>query len=159
MNNVVIKNRISKGIIKRDYLDFDYTKQPLTNSEELDTWRSQGYYHKSFLGSMFNGKNPMPEWIDEIPEALIKKINVPNNFSAKSESHFSNGINSFSTKNKQTSNNQYDIKIGAMVKHDKFGSGMVTGYEGNENDLRIQIKFKAHGVKWLAMEYAKLTKI
>jgi hypothetical protein len=70
MNNVVIKNRISKGIIKGDYLDFDYTKQPLTNSEELDTWRSQGYYHKSFLGSMYNGKNPMPEWIDEIPEAL-----------------------------------------------------------------------------------------
>jgi len=98
-------------------------------------------------------------FLDEIPEALIKKINVPNNFSAKGESHFSNGINSFSTKNKQTSNNQYDIKIGAMVKHDKFGSGMVTGYEGNENDLRIQIKFKAHGVKWLAMEYAKLTKI
>ncbi len=46
-----------------------------------------------------------------------------------------------------------------MVRHDKFGSGMVTGYEGNENDLRIQIKFRGHGIKWLAMEYAKLTKI
>ena len=54
---------------------------------------------------------------------------------------------------------QYKIKIGSMVRHDKFGSGIVTGYEGNENDLRIQIKFSDHGIKWLAMEYAKLTKI
>jgi hypothetical protein len=36
---------------------------------------------------------------------------------------------------------------------------MVIGYEGGENDLRIQIKFKSHGVKLLAMEYAKIEPI
>jgi DNA helicase-2/ATP-dependent DNA helicase PcrA len=45
-----------------------------------------------------------------------------------------------------------------MVNHDKFGGGTVIGYEGNENDLRIEIKFQNHGIKMLAMEYAKLTK-
>ena len=35
----------------------------------------------------------------------------------------------------------------------------MTGYEGNENDLRIQIKFTTQGIKWLAMEFAKLTKV
>ena len=37
--------------------------------------------------------------------------------------------------------------------------GTVIGYEGNENDLRIEIKFQNHGIKMLAMEYAKLTKV
>jgi len=70
MNNVVIKSRIPKRIIKDDFLDFDYKKQPLTNSSELDNWRSQGYTHDSFLGSMYNSTNPMPKWVDQIPDAL-----------------------------------------------------------------------------------------
>ena len=45
------------------------------------------------------------------------------------------------------------------MEHAKFGVGIVTGYEGNENDLRVQINFHSHGVKWLAMEYAKLVEI
>ena len=55
------------------------------------------------------------------------------------------------------SESKHKIKIGSTVTHPKFGQGVVTGYEGNENDLRIQIKFSEHGVKWLAMEFAKLT--
>jgi DNA helicase-2/ATP-dependent DNA helicase PcrA len=42
--------------------------------------------------------------------------------------------------------------------HEKFGQGTVLGYEGNSDDLRIQIKFNKAGTKWLAMEYAKLFK-
>jgi len=99
-------------------------------------------------------------FLDEIPEALIKKINVPiNKTNSVGATYHSAQLNSLNSKNKQASNNQYEIKIGAIVKHNKFGSGMVTGYEGNENDLRIQIKFKNHGMKWLAMEYAKLSKV
>jgi DNA helicase-2/ATP-dependent DNA helicase PcrA len=99
-------------------------------------------------------------FLDEIPEALIKKINVPiNKTNSVGATYHSAQLNSLNSKNKQASNNQYEIKIGALVKHNKFGSGMVTGYEGNENDLRIQIKFKNHGMKWLAMEYAKLSKV
>jgi len=99
-------------------------------------------------------------FLDEIPEALIKKINVPiNKTNSVGATYHSTQLNSLNSKNKQASNNQYEIKIGAIVKHNKFGSGMVTGYEGNENDLRIQIKFKNHGMKWLAMEYAKLSKV
>jgi len=98
-------------------------------------------------------------FLDEIPEALIKKINVPNDAGRGNTSFGSGSINSFNPKTNSSSNDQYKIKIGSMVRHDKFGSGIVTGYEGNENDLRIQIKFSDHGIKWLAMEYAKLTKI
>ena len=98
-------------------------------------------------------------FLDEIPESLIKKINVPiNNSNPIGSSYSNNSANSFKKPSKQISNNQYEIKIGSTVKHDKFGGGTVIGYEGNENDLRIEIKFQNHGIKMLAMEYAKLTK-
>ena len=99
-------------------------------------------------------------FLDEIPESLIKKINAPiDNGNPIRATYRTNSSSSFKTSSKQTSTNQYEIKIGSMVKHDKFGGGTVIGYEGNENDLRIEIKFQNHGIKMLAMEYAKLTKM
>ena len=68
--NTIRTGFIDPNIIKDDFLGFDYVKQPLTKSSELDTWRSQGYYHKSFLGSMYSSKNPMPDWVDDVSEAL-----------------------------------------------------------------------------------------
>ena len=61
-------------------------------------------------------------FLDEIPESLIKKINVPiNNSNPIGSSYRNNSANSFKKPSKQISNNQYEIKIGSMVKHDKFG--------------------------------------
>lgn len=70
MNNTVIKNSIDSSIIQEDFLDLEYKQQPLTKSSELDNWRSQGYTHDAFLGSMYGGKNPMPYWVEDIPEAV-----------------------------------------------------------------------------------------
>ena len=89
-------------------------------------------------------------FLDEIPEELIKAINTTKEKDLISPSTKNNHINP---------QNNYAWKIGAYVEHSKFGQGTVTGYEGSENDLRIQIKFKNHGIKWLAMEYAKLNEI
>jgi DNA helicase-2/ATP-dependent DNA helicase PcrA len=50
-------------------------------------------------------------------------------------------------------------KIGQAVAHAKFGQGVVVSYEGNANDMRVQINFGREGMKWLAMEYAKLEKV
>jgi DNA helicase-2/ATP-dependent DNA helicase PcrA len=86
-------------------------------------------------------------FLDEIPDQLIKRLN-----SMKKQDIVSSVI-----KKAPRSESKHEIKIGASVAHPKFGQGVVTGYEGNENDLRIQIKFSKHGVKWLAMEFAKLT--
>ena len=57
------------------------------------------------------------------------------------------------------SESKHKIKIGSTVTHPKFEQGVVIGYEGNDDDLRIQIKFESHGIKWLAMEYAKIEPI
>lgn len=50
------------------YRNFTYEKQPLMPSE-YDEWAKQGFHHpyvKSFSGSMYNNKNPMPHWITKL---------------------------------------------------------------------------------------------
>ena len=47
-------------------------------------------------------------------------------------------------------------RIGQSVKHAKFGLGIIIDAEGRGNDARVQVNFRDSGVKWLALEYAKL---
>ena len=41
--------------------------------------------------------------------------------------------------------------------HPKFGRGVIIGAEGRGADARVQVNFQTEGMKWLALEYAKLT--
>ena len=47
-------------------------------------------------------------------------------------------------------------RIGQSVRHAKFGLGIIIDAEGRGNDARVQVNFREAGVKWLALEYAKL---
>ena len=47
-------------------------------------------------------------------------------------------------------------RIGQAVFHAKFGEGVVINLEGGGADARVQVNFRKAGVKWLALEYAKL---
>ena len=49
-------------------------------------------------------------------------------------------------------------RIGEIVTHPKFGSGVIVNAEGRGADARVQVNFKRAGTKWLALEYAKLTR-
>ena len=48
------------------------------------------------------------------------------------------------------------IRIGAQVRHAKFGDGVVTMSEGHGDRTRVQVNFEAVGAKWLMLGYAKL---
>lgn len=48
-----------------EYKNFTYVNQPLTN-KELSNWVQAGYTHKNFTGKMYNSKNPMPAWVENI---------------------------------------------------------------------------------------------
>ena len=48
-------------------------------------------------------------------------------------------------------------RIGQSVTHAKFGQGVIVNTEGSGTDARLQINFGRQGMKWLALEYAKLT--
>ncbi len=47
-------------------------------------------------------------------------------------------------------------RIGQSVRHAKFGVGIIIDAEGRGGDARVQVNFRNSGVKWLALEYAKL---
>jgi DNA helicase-2/ATP-dependent DNA helicase PcrA len=47
-------------------------------------------------------------------------------------------------------------RVGQSVRHAKFGIGIIVDAEGRGGDARVQVNFRDVGVKWLALEYAKL---
>jgi DNA helicase-2/ATP-dependent DNA helicase PcrA len=49
------------------------------------------------------------------------------------------------------------FSIGQSVMHPKFGLGIIMNCEGRGADARVQVSFANAGVKWLALEYAKLS--
>ena len=57
----------------------------------------------------------------------------------------------------QTSAN--GLRIGQSVQHAKFGLGVIVSAEGRGVDARVQVNFGAQGMKWLALEFAKLTPV
>ena len=52
---------------------------------------------------------------------------------------------------------QMGWRIGQSVVHAKFGQGVIVDAEGQGPDARVQINFGRQGMKWLALEYAKLS--
>jgi len=86
-------------------------------------------------------------FLDEIPDELLKRINSKPEPKAVEPT--------YAPARSQSAN--YPWRIGQAVAHQKFGQGVVVSYEGNADDLRVQVNFGNAGMKWLALEYAKLT--
>ncbi|MCC6472952.1 MAG: UvrD-helicase domain-containing protein [Burkholderiales bacterium] len=50
----------------------------------------------------------------------------------------------------------HGFRIGQSVVHARFGQGVIVSAEGSGSDARLQVNFGRQGMKWLALEYAKL---
>ena len=48
------------------------------------------------------------------------------------------------------------IRLGARVRHGKFGEGVILDLEGSGPQARVQVNFERQGTKWLVMQYANL---
>ncbi|MGA7537410.1 MAG: DNA helicase II [Steroidobacteraceae bacterium] len=48
------------------------------------------------------------------------------------------------------------MRLGARVRHGKFGEGVVLNVEGSGPQARVQVSFERQGTKWLMMQYANL---
>ena len=100
-------------------------------------------------------------FLSEIPENLLKRINpapkasrpypqsVADNWAARPEPAKPSAY--------ERSMIESPWHIGQNVAHAKFGSGVIVNCEGVGADARVQVNFRNAGVKWLALEYAKLT--
>jgi DNA helicase-2/ATP-dependent DNA helicase PcrA len=48
------------------------------------------------------------------------------------------------------------VKLGARVRHGKFGDGVILNVEGSGAHARVQVNFEQQGTKWLMVQYANL---
>jgi DNA helicase-2/ATP-dependent DNA helicase PcrA len=48
------------------------------------------------------------------------------------------------------------IRLGARVRHGRFGDGVILSLEGNGPQARVQVNFEQQGSKWLMLAYANL---
>jgi DNA helicase-2/ATP-dependent DNA helicase PcrA len=96
--------------------------------------------------------NVASRFLDEIPPELVKRLSVaapafsPSAAMAQPAKRFSN---------RQVSVGGF--RIGQQVLHPKFGSGVIVQAEGSGGDARVQVNFRNDGLKWLALDYAKLS--
>ena len=98
-------------------------------------------------------------FLDEIPEELLKRLNAKPVKRSGSGRDYSELPAMMSKQQSTNQKNAMPWKIGQQVAHAKFGNGVVVSYEGNASDMRIQVNFGREGLKWLALEFAKLNPI
>jgi len=48
------------------------------------------------------------------------------------------------------------VRLGARVRHGKFGEGVILNVEGSGAHARVQVSFERQGTKWLMVQYANL---
>jgi DNA helicase II / ATP-dependent DNA helicase PcrA len=97
-------------------------------------------------------------FLDEMPEELLKRLNSKP--VAKSAGyHYNEMPHVMSGQKSSEQKKAMPWKVGQSVAHTKFGNGVVVSYEGSANDMRVQVNFGNQGLKWLALEFAKLTPI
>jgi DNA helicase-2/ATP-dependent DNA helicase PcrA len=97
--------------------------------------------------------NVSSRFLDELPEEVVKRL-TPRLGHAKFDDAAWAPVPAKSYKAKTPS---HGFRIGQSVLHPKFGQGVIVNAEGSGTDARLQINFGKQGMKWLALEYAKLT--
>jgi DNA helicase-2/ATP-dependent DNA helicase PcrA len=90
-------------------------------------------------------------FLEELPEELLRSVGSRPTYASMAPS----GLEQTSGSGVQGSVGGF--RIGQNVQHAKFGLGVIVAAEGYGNDARVQVNFGAHGMKWLALEFAKLT--
>ena len=108
------------------------------------------YASRRFInGQIFHSMQS--RFLGEIPKSFLTYIKNPYSEMKYPVWGYKNNPND---NTKATSDSIYSI--GQVVKHSKFGLGTIVNYEGTGDSMRLQIKFKKAGVKWLISSYAKL---
>jgi len=88
-------------------------------------------------------------FLQEIPELLMRRIN------RVAAPAFVAGAPRLSSE--IALHGELPWRIGQNVEHPKFGVGVIVNAEGRGAAARVQVNFRRTGLKWLALEYAKLT--
>ncbi|MFZ4534871.1 UvrD-helicase domain-containing protein [Propionivibrio sp.] len=95
-------------------------------------------------------------FLEELPEELLRKVGHTPAFATKAPPYKSAALSpAYATTTSNSSAGSF--RIGQNVEHAKFGLGVIVSAEGRGPDARVLVNFGAQGMKWLALEIAKLT--
>ena len=98
-------------------------------------------------------------FLEEVPQALVRSLSnrAPRPAWRDSHSHYPP---QFTPSSKPPApprrGTELPHKIGARVRHPRYGEGTVAGYQGQGADMEIRLNFPKLGEKVFLVEYAKL---
>ena len=96
-------------------------------------------------------------FFDEIPAELLRRINPVSHTKAAYEPPAAASARRAPAAAELASGLPNGLRIGMNVQHAKFGMGVIVAAEGRGGEARVQVNFMGAGMKWLLLEYAKLT--
>ena len=105
--------------------------------------------------------NIASSFLREIPEALLQAVNRVRLFASAPPRQYGDagavrGAKPVVVREAAPPDAGSPWRIGQNVVHPKFGAGVIVNAEGRGADARVQVNFARNGVKWLALEFAKL---
>ncbi len=99
--------------------------------------------------------NVPSRFFQELPENLLQRINARPRYQASHAHSSAETVTPHAPSFAPHASLPW--RIGQSVMHAKFGAGVIVSAEGRGPEARVQVNFRAQGLKWLALEYAKLT--
>lgn len=91
-------------------------------------------------------------FIAEIPEECAEEVRMKAKVTRTQASE-----GRFSASRQAENFNQTGFTLGQRVQHAKFGEGTIINFEGSGAQARVQVAFNGEGIKWLVVQYARLT--
>jgi DNA helicase-2/ATP-dependent DNA helicase PcrA len=101
--------------------------------------------------------NVASRFLDEIPQEVVKRLTPVFGMTAGRGRFDDQAWAPAPEKTFKQKSAGHGFRIGQSVQHPKFGQGVIVNAEGSGTDARLQVNFGKQGMKWLALEYAKLT--
>jgi len=96
--------------------------------------------------------NRVSRFVKEIPDKCILEVRLKTQI--QRPLGYNRAVKSKSSLQEQGEDSGY--YLGQKVNHAMFGDGVITHFEGQENNMRVQVNFANEGCKWLVLQYANL---
>ncbi len=100
--------------------------------------------------------NPPSRFLSELPDELLNEVR-PKVKTYQTTYRSSAPVRQPSPK--RGTRTESGFSIGLLVKHVKFGEGVITNAEGAGEHARVEVNFRSAGRKWLVLAYAKLERV
>ena len=108
---------------------------------------------------MLHGQTRYPirsRFVDEVPADLVRVLSARQGKPSRSGDALARSVGMTTGKLVSSELAGCNFTLGQSVSHAKFGLGVVVNAEGAGSEIRLQINFAHHGMKWLDLRYAKL---